>query len=109
MLIIYDTYFQICIPDNVEYAIYVNEYYKDAIGNIYKEASVPNLMIFGDIIIQTSATKYIISNVYLAFDYVMKLISAIKVQQFNQIITVQMTDLNERWKENSISFSVEKI
>ena len=111
MLIIRSLFYQITIPDTMEYAIYTNDYYVDTEGNVLKETDRGDVYDYGDIIIQTGNAKYFFQRVYAAYDYAVKMMEYIKEHLKDEIIYLNMAELNENWDCHfgSGSFLVEKI
>lgn len=67
MLIIKSLFFQIAIPNSEAYAIYTSDYYLDKEGALVPmDSGRTDVYEYGDIVIQTAATKYIIKKVYSA-------------------------------------------
>lgn len=108
MLIIQDYSFQIAIPSNEAYAIYSNDYYADKEGNILTEIdSLSNVYEYGDIIIQTSSTKYILKKVYTAYDYVSEIIRYIEKHRDDDVIFIDLYELDGRWEVQDAELEIE--
>lgn len=107
MLIIRSLFYQITIPSNESYAIFTNDYYIDTDGNVLTKANKTDVYEFGDIIIQTSSSRYVFKKVYSAYDYAVRIMDHIKEHQGENVIYVDMADLNENWENHSGTFEVE--
>lgn len=109
MLIIRSTFFQIVIPDNEPYAIYSIDYYVDKDGTILTETDRSDVYEYGDIIIQTPSTKYIMKKVYSAYDYAAQIIDYIEEHRNDDQIFIDMYKLNKRWEYHEGTFEIEPV
>ena len=100
MLIIRSLFYQVTIPDNVEYAIYTNDYFLDKDGNLVTEIGRTDVYDYGDLIIQTGSAKYIFKKVYSAYDYAVRIMEHIKAHREDKVIYINMEELNEFWDEH---------
>lgn len=97
MIVIHDSFFEIAIPNNTEYAIFSKDYFLDSEGNIIDETGRTDVYEYGDIIITTARTKYTIERVYAAYDYVAAIIRYIDKNIHEPVIIINMGKLNENW------------
>ena len=109
MLIIRSLFFQVTIPRTEGYAIFTNDYFIDADGNVLTEINRTDVYEYGDIIIQTSHSRYIFKKVYSAYDYAVRIMDYIKEHQGEDVIYIDMAKLNENWENHSGSFEVETL
>lgn len=109
MLIIRSLFYQVTIPSTEGYAIFTNDYFVDDEGNILTETDRTDVYEYGDIIIQTSHSRYIFKKVYSAYDYAVKIMDYIKEHQGENVIYIDMADLNKNWDNHSGSFVVETL
>lgn len=109
MLIIRSLFYQVTIPSTEAYAIFTNDYYIDKEGNVLTEANKTDVYEYGDIIIQTSNSRYIFKRVYSAYDYAVQIMDYIKEHQGENIIYIDMANINENWDYHSGSFVVETL
>ncbi len=110
MLIIKSLFFQIAIPNSEAYAIYTNDYYLDKEGAlVLMDSGRTDVYEYGDIVIQTAATKYIIKKVYSAYDYAAKMIDYIGEHRNDDVIYINMYDLNEYWEYHSGDLEIENL
>lgn len=85
-----------------------NDYFVDAEGNIL-ETSRLDAYEYGDIIIQTSNSRYIFKKVYSAYEYAILIMDYIKEHQGEDVIYIDMANLSENWDDHSGSFEVETL
>ena len=109
MLIIRSQFYQVTIPSTEGYAIFSNDYFIDPDGNVLTETNRTDVYEYGDIIIQTSHSRYIFKKVYAAYDYAVRIMDYIKEHQGENVIYIDMAELNENWENHSGSFEVETL
>ena len=109
MLIIRSLFYQVTIPSSEEYAVFTNDYYVDADGNVLTDTDRTDVYEYGDIIIQTSHSRYIFRKVYSAYDYAARIMDYIKEHRGESIIYIDMEDLNENWDYHSGFFEIETL
>jgi len=109
MLIIRSLFYQITIPDNEPYAIYSTDYYVEKDGTVVTETDRTDVYEYGDIIIQTPSTKYILKKVYSAYDYAVRIMDYIKEHRNDGLIFVDMSDLNKYWEHHEGTFEIEPV
>ena len=86
LLIIRSLFYQVSIPSTEGYAIFTNDYFVDDEGNVLTETDRTDVHEYGDIIIQTSHSRYIFKKVYSAYDYAVKIMDYIKEHQGENVI-----------------------
>ncbi len=109
MLIIRSLFYQVTIPSTEAYAIFTNDYFVDEQGNVLTETNRTDVYEYGDIIIQTSNSRFIFKKVYSAYDYAVRIMEYIKEHREERVIYIDMADLNENWEYHGGSFVVEKL
>ena len=109
MLIIRSLFCQVTIPGTEAYAIFTNDYYVDKEGNVLTETDKTDVYEYGDIIIQTSNSRFIFKRVYSAYDYAVRIMEYIKEHQGEDVIYIDMAKLNENWEYHSGTFAVESL
>ena len=109
VLIIRSLFYQVTIPSTEGYAIFTNDYFVDAEGNVLTDTNRKDVYEYGDIIIQTSHSRYVFRKVYSAYDYAVRIMEYIKAHQRENVIYIDMAELNENWENHSGSFVVETL
>lgn len=107
MIIIRSLFYQVTISDNDSYGIYTIDYDLDEDGNVVPSGL--DTYQYGDIVIQTSAVRFIFKRVYAAFDYAVRIMEEIKEHCQEPVIYINMEDLNENWEYHGGELVVEPV
>lgn len=106
MIIIKSLFNVVCIPDQMEYAVYTKDYCLDEEGNICEDLENMDVYEYGDLIIETPQKRYMFQKTYAAYDYCARITEEIKKQRHNPVIYVEMETLNDNWNCHRGTFVV---